>query len=302
MEEYRSQKHARIVEGKRFKITHPEIWPICVPSYNRPNPRIVDCADPSLPLVFFVRKEQLDDYKHLRKSFRVVPINNVHDLGETRAKIMLWAKKKGYDNIFMLDDDITSLDYLYPGKTKGGNLCMRSHRLNSGKVASWLNPTAFKIWMLWLDHLDPDVAISAPSYRPDSWHMKHAGAKMRYNSGAMSQCIHLNVSKLYKAGVKYVSNSEAGVEDYALQFKAMGAGLKTVVLTDLIYDCPPINSDSGGCEGANGYSDAVERYKFYHKQFIKNVCGKGHPGIVSKVSRSGYPTIKFNWSYWRELK
>lgn len=302
MREYRSQKDARTAEGKKFKEKYPEIWPICVPSYNRPHPKIVNCADPSLPLVFFVRREQLKDYRYLREmGFRVVPIDNVHDLGETRAKIVKWAEVKGYDNIFMLDDDITSLDYLYPGETRGGQVCMRASKLNEGKPLKGLSPTAFRVWMLWLDRLGHVPAMSAPLYRPDSWHMKNAGAPMRYNSGAMSQCIHLNVKKLKRAGVKYVSNAEGGVEDYALQFKAMTAGLKTVVLTDLVYDCPPINSGPGGCEGANGYQDALRRYKFYYKQFIENVCGPDHPGILKKVSRSGYPTIKFNWSYWRGM-
>lgn len=298
---YRTQKCALYVEKSKFLSKHPSIYPICVPSYNRPNPKIVESIQDDLPVVFFVRREQLDQYKHLRDRFRVVPISNVHDLGETRAKIVKWAKAKGYSNIFMLDDDISSLDYLYPAKTRGGNTCMRASRLNAGLPLKGLNPTAFKIWMAWLDRLDKDVAMSAPLYRPDSWHMKNAGAPMVYNSGVCSQCIHLNVDLLEEAGVRYVANAIGGVEDYALQFKAMSAGLKSVVITDLVYDCPPINSEPGGCENANGYSDAAKRYEFYYEQFIKNVSGKDHPGIVSKTSRSGYHTIKFNWKYWRGL-
>lgn len=298
---YRSQKHAKFVNGKKFQARHPEVFPICIPSYNRPEPKILEGVDDSLPLVFFVRKEQLEDYKYLRERFRVVPITGVSDIGETRAKIVKWAKKKGYSDIFMLDDDITSLDYLYPGETRGGNTCMRASKLNQGKPLKGLNPTAFRIWMYWLDKLDDEFLVaSAPLYRPDSWHMKNADAPMRYNSGIVSQCIHLNIDKLCELGIQYESNAEEGVEDYALQFKIMNAGYKTVVLTDLVYDCPPINSCAGGCEGMNGYSDAAKRYEFFHKQFLKNVCGRDHPGIVTKTSRSGFKTIKFNWKYWRD--
>lgn len=298
---YRSQEDALLVQNPNFNKLHPEIWPICVPSYNRSVPKILECADTSLPLVFFVRREQLPEYKYIRKWFRVVPIDGVSNIGETRAKIVKWATKKGYSNIFMLDDDITQVDYLYPFTLESGNTCMRSSGLNRNAGSKYLDPVAFKIWMLWLNRLDPDVAMSSPLYRPDSWHMKNADADMVYNSGACIQCIHLNIDLLNEHGIKYESSDKVGNEDYALQFRIMEEGLKTCVITDLVYNCPPINSDPGGCEGASGIDDSNKRYEKYCKLFRKNVSGKNHPGIAIKETRTGCKSIKFVWKYWRNL-
>lgn len=294
---YRSQNMAKAA-NKNF--TDSDIFPICVPSYNRPHPKIVDCADERLPLVFFVRREQLDEYRYLREKFRVVPIDGVSNIGETRAKILKWARVKRYNNIFMLDDDIQQVDYLYPFTLESGNECMRANTLNTRKKGSYLDPTAFKIWMLWLERLDPDVAISSPSYRPDSWHMKKAGADMMYNSGACIQCIHLNVELLHEYNIRYESSDVVGNEDYALQFHIMDKGLKSCILTDLVYNCPPINQNAGGCQGASGYNDPTERYKKYIKLFKNNVSGKDHPGVLTKQTRTGFESIKFNWKYWRD--
>lgn len=278
-----------------------EIWPICIPTYNRPNPKAVKNALPGLPIVLFVRKEQKELYTLLKSQYpgcKIVTLSNVHDLGETRAKIVKWASYHGHKNIFMLDDDITSVDYLYPGKTSGGSICMRGSRINNGEK-SRLNPSGFRVWQYIVENrLDKNTAITTPIYRPDSWHLKNKNAKFRYNAGACMQCVHLNIDLLSRCNLNYGSNKEYGVEDLSLQFWAMEKGLKTCVITDLVYNCPPINSEPGGCEGANGIDDPEKRYSYYVKQFFKNVCKGNHPGVGIKTSRSGFKSIKFNWKYW----
>lgn len=296
---YKSQRLAEYVQTDQFSRVHPEIWPICIPSYNRPKPKILDSVYEDLPLVFFVRKEQIPQYRYLRKRFRVIPITGVSNIGQTRAKIVKWAHVKGYNNIFMLDDDISSVDYMYPDMTKGGNLCMRASRLNAGLPLKGLNPIAFRMWQAYIDALDPETTITAPLYRPDSWHMKYANAAPQYNSGSVIQCIHLNIENLYNANLQYESSDIVGNEDLALQFRVMEAGLKTAVITDLEYDCPPINSHPGGCENASGYSDPSERYEKYCSLFFENVSGENHPGVGLKISRAGFKSIKLNWKYWR---
>lgn len=293
---YRTQKWAREARGT-------ELWPICIPSYNRPNPKIIRKALPGLPLVFFVRKEQKELYKPLEKEYpgcKIVTISGVSNIGQTRRKIVKWAQHYGYDNIFMLDDDILSVDYLYPGETSGGHTCMRSNRLNRGKVSS-VTPSGFRVWQYIVENiLASDVAITSPIYRPDSWNMKNCNAQYRYNTGQCIQCIHLNVGLLKQAGLNYKSSEIVGNEDLALQFHVLESGLKTCMITDVVYDCPKINTGKGGCEGASGIQDPKERYQYYIDLFMKNVCKGDHPGVGLKVSRTGVNSIKLNWNYWRD--
>lgn len=296
---YRSQKLYKEVKNADF-----EIFPICVPSYNRPDPVILKSLEtyPELPFILFIRntKEQKKLYKHWRGKCKIVLLDDVNDLGETRAAIVNWCVENKIPQVFMMDDDIDELDFLYPHETRNGTVCMRAARQNMGRAYKGVNPFTLRMWMRWIQSSDKKLTLSTPLYRPDSWHMKNENAPIVYNSGACSQCIHVNIKNLYKSQLNYASTADNGVEDYALQFKVMTAGLLTTVFTDLMYNCPAINSHPGGCENANGYSDPNERYKMYAEKFIQNVSGKNHPGITVKIARSGVPSIKFNWKYWRK--
>lgn len=298
---YRSQELYNKVKNSDSKI-----YPICVPSYNRPDPVILESLNvyPELPIVLFIRntKEQKAMYRKWRGKCKIVLLDDVHDLGETRAAIVNWCIENRISNIFMMDDDIDELDFLYPHETRNGVVCMRAARQNMNRPYKGINPFTLRMWMSMIASYDKRLTLSAPLYRPDSWHMKNKDSAETYNDGVCSQCIHINVKNLHKAHINYSSNAECGVEDYVLQYRVMTAGLLTCNFRDLMYGCPAINSHPGGCENANGYSDPTERYKMYAKKFIQNVCGENHPGIVIKVARSGVPSVKFNWKYWRKEK
>lgn len=291
---------------EQVKDSDSKIYPICVPSYNRPDPVILKSLEtyPDLPIILFIRntKEQKHMYKKWKNKCRIVCLNNVHDIGETRKAIIDWCIKNKISNIFMMDDDIDELDFLYPHETKNGTVCMRAARQNMNRPYKGINPFTLRMWISMINSRSKDLTLSSPLYRPDSWHLKNKDSKETYNDGACIQCLHINVKNLYKAHVNYSSNLECGTEDYALQFRIMTAGLLTCTFRDLMYGCPAINSRPGGCENANGYSDPVERYKMYIEKFLQNVCGKDHPGILIKTTRSGMPSIKFNWKYWKKEK
>lgn len=286
----------------KTQIEDFDIFPICVPTYNRPNPPIISSLEqfPELPIILFIRNtdEQKNLYKHLKKKCRIVCLNDVHDLGETRRAIVNWCIKNKISNIFMFDDDIKGVDFLYPYETCNGTLCMRAHHINVG-TKSVIDPTVLRMWIKYIRSSRKDLTISAPLYRPDSWHMKNADAEFKYNSGACIQCIHLNIKNLYKNKINYIANAEGGVEDYYLQFQVMSAGLTTSVFTDLMYECPAVGALSGGCENANGIKDLNERFNWYAELFLDNVSGRDHPGIKVKTTKSGLNSIKFDWKYWR---
>ena len=297
---YRSQRLYNQVKDADFKI-----FPICVPSYNRPNPYILKSLDtyPELPIVLFIRNtlEQKKLYKHCRDKCKIVLLNDVENIGQTRRAIVDWCIQQRISNIFMLDDDINELDYLYPHETKNGNTCMRAARQNTGRAYRGINPFVFRMWQKMIRSCDKRLTISAPAYRPDSWYMKHANADVKYNNGACIQCVHLNVRNLYKSKINYRDTEECGNEDYALQFETMSSGLLTCVFTDLMYGCPAVGSHPGGCENASGIANVAERYQKYIQLFIKNISGTDHEGIIIKQTRSSeIPSIKFNWKYWKE--
>ena len=291
---YRSQL---LYEYAKEHIPDRDVPPILVPSYNRPDAVILQRLEkePELPLILCIRREQEELYSRWKGKCAFLLLDNVHDIAETRAEIIRLTAPY-LSQAFMFDDDINELDYLIPSLTKNGIESMRTSKLNTGYTPRYID--VLKMWLCLIEQSDPRLTLSTLAYRPDSWHLKNKNAEMRYNNGACIQCVHLNLKNLQFAGINYKPHSMVGNEDYALQFDIMSNGLLTAVFTDLMYGCPAVNSHPGGCENANGYSDATERYRWY-VSCAKSYYGN-HPGIkYTKTRRTGIESVKFNWRYWQ---
>lgn len=306
MKKYRSQIN---YEQAKNLINDEKVWPVFIPTYNRPDAKIIKLlSTPELenfPAVFCIRREQQDLYKNLiadinscKLNCGILLLDHVKDIAETRKQIV--EKISGvYDNIFMFDDDIDELDFLLPSVTKNGVQAMRCSRLVHGKKPRWID--VLKMWMLEIYSKDKKLAVSGPEYRPFSWPMKNCNAKLEYNSKAqLIQAVHLNLKLLNKHNINYRPHKEIGNEDMGLLFDVMNNGLYILRLTDLMYGCPAINSNSGGCENANGFKDPIERYNWYVDN-AKNFYGD-HPGIRYRKSKTGLKSVKFNWKYWRKYE
>lgn len=295
---YRTQVLYKKVKNEDFPI-----YPICVPSYNRENPLILKALDtyPDLPIILFIRntKEQKALYKKWRDRCKIVLLPEVDNIGNTRRAIVSWCVDHKISKIFMMDDDIDELDFLYPHPTKNGTICMRAARQNMGREYKGINPFTLRMWMRMLDDARDDLTLASPAYRPDSWHMKNKDADLVYNNGACIQCVYLNVKNLYKAQINYRDTENCGNEDYALQFDIMSKGLTTAVFHDLMYGCPAVGSLEGGNEDACRIKDIKARYEHFIECFLKNVSQGEHEGIKIAHSKSNIPSIKFNWKYWR---
>lgn len=292
---YRAHKMAKWCSKN---MDDSEIFPICIPSYNRPDATLLkNLYDQNRYEVFlFVRKEQYSMYSKYADRFKIIKLSNVHDGGSTKAAIIRYCWHKNIDNIFLIDDDIRLLDFLEPAHTSGGKLVMRVHSTNVNKPYN-VNAYALKMWVKLLQERKYEVALSAPGLKSDWWNIRNKNSPYVYNCGCCIQCIHVNTKLLKENDINFMPNSVVGVDDYTLQFTCMEKGLKTIVFRDLVYDCPSIGSNSGGCKDS---STVDEKYKILNQRFIDIVLkGKPHRGIGFKTTKSGWTSIKFNWNYWR---
>lgn len=293
---YRSEL---LYEWAKNNIKDEDVWKIFVPSYNRPNASLLENAvKENLPLVLCIRREQAQMYARYEGKLPILYLDNVHDLAETREAIVQYAAAY-CDNIFMLDDDISLLDYQLPSKTKNEKDSMRPSSTCYGRKPRMID--IFKMWMLSVeyDKYHDRIALSSIGYKPDCWSISNANKENKYNSGVISQCIHINLALIKQYDIHYKPMRQVGVEDYSYQFDVMSAGLLTTVYKDLLYNCPAINSIAGGCENAHGLK-AEERYRMYFEA-SKSHYGN-HPGIKYVLTkRTGFESVKFNWDYWREL-
>lgn len=287
-----------LYEYAKEHIQDQDVPPILVPSYNRPDAQLLQrlLVEPELPIILCIRREQEELYSRWKGKCSFLLLDNVHDIAETRAEIIRLVSPY-LNQAFMFDDDINELDYLIPSLTRNGVESMRTSKLNTGYTARYID--ILKMWLCLIEQADPTLTLSSLLYRPDSWHLKNKDAPVRYNNGACIQCVHLNLENMNKLSIQYKPHAVVGNEDYALQFDIMSAGLLTTVFTDLMYDCPAVNSHPGGCENANGYNNANERYKWYVS--CAKAYYKDHPGIrYTTTKRTGIESVKFNWKYWRK--
>lgn len=278
-------------------IKDDEIYPICVPSYNRPNAPFLKFVD-NLPVVLFIRKEQEDLYKDYKEKCKIVLLDNVAEIGQTRKAIVDWAIKEGLSNIFMLDDDVTLLSFMMPGQSsQSKDKEFMKPYITINNIPESPDKKVFKMWVWMIEHCSDKLTISGAGNRSDWWNIRYKDSQTVYNSGSTIQCIHLNIDNLKKYDINYVDTRIGGTEDYTLQYQVMAAGLHTCIFKDLVYRSPAVGNGTGGNKTNE---ELVEKYHKFIELFQKNIMAEADkPKVGIKTSKGGVPSIKFNWVRWR---
>lgn len=302
---YRTKKLAKVIDD-----LVPELYPICIASYQRPDANLLKRMirhEEYRGSYLFVRQEEKELYAHWKDFFHLVYLKDVDNVGDTRRKVFNYCVAHGLDKIYLLDDDLTELDYQFPSVTAGGKEAMRNHATEQ-HIPHSIFPEAMKMWQYIIEKkCKEEVAISSPIYRPFAWSISNANKKITYNDYECMQAVYLNIKLLHENGINYRSTKLVGPSDYAIQFDAMIKGLKTFVTRDIMYGAPAMADGKGGCSASEydllfkGDITAVmgDRYE----RFVKNVCGENHPGIKQKITvKTKRVSPAFNWKYWKEYK
>ena len=115
-----------------------ELWPIVVPSYKRgSNAKTLQMLkngyDKRLNLFLFIYPDDADNYRDIidSKLFTVVYCEGFRGIVPKRNFINNEMYKRGYENIFVLDDDIPSVHKLEPGVQKKNPNAYRSIKLQT---------------------------------------------------------------------------------------------------------------------------------------------------------------------------
>lgn len=258
---------------------------IAIPSYNRPKALALSrVMKVGLPVYVFVRREQMDLYRQWEDLYTLVPVDGVHEVGETRRFIVQYLYEQRYRWVFMLDDDISHVEMLAPSPKGGWN----SKRIIDGaKEPPRMEKRAFKLWFDLAKKYD--LALSSPNHR--AYDRSYHGTSIRVNKSAVIQCVLLQTNKVLKVG-NYHNINETGNEDYYIQYQLMSHGYKTGKIGLIEYSCPSIGNV------ADGSGDSiVKKYKRYIKAFKENVCDD-ESLVSTKVTKTGIPSLKFVWKNW----
>ena len=262
---------------------------ICIPSYKRPQgTAIYRLRDIPLSKYLFVRLEEESIYKEVaaENGFRLVKLNNVHDIGETRAAIMRFCYSKHFEWVFMFDDDIQKVECL---AQKDGKITS-ARILYEPEEKPRFELKALKLWYDTARRYK--LSLSSPNHRAYD-RFKHGTVQI--NKSAIIQCVLIHTPDLWSVG-NYKSLNKVGNEDYYVQYLLMNNGYKTGKIGSIEYDCPCIGAGSGG-NNAEEYKDIKNRYEFYVNNFLNNVCND--PQLVTtKTTKTGQKSIQFIWKNW----
>ena len=280
-------------------IQDSEIFPICVPSYSRPNAPFLKYVD-DLPVVLFIRKEQKDLYKQYQDKCHIVQLEDVEEIGQTRKAIVDWAIRNKLSNIFMIDDDISHLSYLLPGKSSKSDKEFMKMYSTIYNIPEAIDKKIFKMWIWLIRQCSDKLTISGAGAKSDWWNIQYKDSQAIYNSGSTIQCIHLNIDNLKNYGINYIDTRIGGTEDYSLQYQVMASGLYTTIFKDLVFRVPGVGSGSGGNSTSE---ELIQKYQKFIQLFQDNILQeKDRDRVGTKISKGGIPSIKFNWNKWREPK
>lgn len=195
-------------------------WKICIPTYGRKLPKSLSMlsSDHKLHLYYFVRSEDYDKgfYDELKIIDRVhvVPLEyGLHELGETRDRIMKWCERNRVKYCCMFDDGIVNvvIDNKHKKITKVIDYCIKlmeediyRNKMIGFSMHKRIGYYADGTTCMWNDsHVkDENYFLTMPA-----------------------QALIINVDIAKNHNIRYKSLDEVGFEDCAFFADAVKAGL-----------------------------------------------------------------------------
>lgn len=263
---------------------------IAIPSYKRPHTKILaKLRHIPLDKYLFIRPEDYESYKEPAETngFKIVKLKKVTDIGNTREAIVNYCHSKGFEWVFMFDDDISKVECLAESEDK----ITSARILYEPDQAPRFEIKALRVW--YDVARKNDFSLSSPNHRAYD-RFKHG--LVQINSSACIQCVLLHVPDIVEVG-NYKSLRLVGNEDYYLQFKLMEAGKRVAKIGSIEYDCPNVGAGKGG-NNADEYTNINERYELYVQTFLDNVCNDPDR-VTTKTTKSGQKSIQFVWKHWK---
>lgn len=200
----------------------------------------------------------------------------------------------------MVDDDISHLSYLLPGKSSKSDKEFMKRYNTIYNIPEAIDKKIFKMWIWLIRRCSDKLTISGAGALSDWWNIRYKDSQAIYNSGSTIQCIHLNIDNLKNYGINYIDTRIGGTEDYSLQYQVMASGLYTTIFKDLVFRVPGVGSGSGGNSASE---ELIQKYQKFIQLFQDNVLQeKDIDRVGTKISKGGIPSIKFTWNRWREPK
>lgn len=222
-------------------------------------------AVPHYYLIVEPQDEELYKNQGFKKSITIVLPQNDQGVAYARRFVVLRAREAQQEQIWMLDDDISSFTERRSAKL---------HPIDIGQALTMAQDHLMKV---------PNLAVGALEYGQYAWAAKKPYALNSYCE--VATLLNLNNLKLckYRDDVK---------EDRDLVLQALSLGYMTARTTLFAFNAPKNGSNKGGLHEA--YKAGLERH------WSANMV-KLWPGVCSLHTKAdGRPDVKINWAAFKK--
>lgn len=256
-----------------IKMPSNQILPIVVPSYQRGAKALTlkllrDC--PELKIILYVYEDDYENYKEVvenNSNISAVLCKGFRGLAPKRKFINEDMVRKGYNEFFVLDDDISALFYTRHGQTKAGTY-------KAEKVQ--LNPVDFfKMWQYIIKtKAEEEIAVCGIISETGAWAQNLYQMKDIIYVAGQCQILYMNAKLCLDNGVNY--REDAGWEDFDFSLRVLRAGLNSCQIRYLTYSTPTMTPGiSVATVGQNKWTEkSIDLYRHWGKvtrfKFMKN--------------------------------
>ena len=248
--------------------------PIVIPSYNRyENNYFLDyvrenmSAEEPWPIYVVVRKSQKKLYEANygdipEITFVAFKDEEIDNIGKTRNRFIKYFTSK-FDSIFVLDDDLKLEFKTMSSRVEDGKRYYRftvdKKKNNVAKImAMWQLSHEFIMQQYdgcWSTYLYMRAFAFDPKY----------GDRQSYNAGGKAICaVCLDLKKLKKYKLNYLSSTETGHEDIDIIIRAMQYKLYPVAIKCISFTAPMNNNSVVNTN--LGFNDIRERINMQNKK------------------------------------
>lgn len=286
-----------------------EIYPICIPTYKRGDkPFSIDLVGqyPELKIFVFGYKDDIEEnYQNVMAKYpniTFVKCEGFRGVIPKRNFINEYIDKIGFDQFFVMDDDITGLFFTKHGTLKDG----------TGYKADKQQLTGLEFFRMWTwiiqNKAEKNMAICGLINEASSWCQDLRTMPDIINIAGSVQVTYLNGKLLKEKGIKYDENS--GWEDYDICMQALANDLMSSQIRYLTYTTAPMTPGvSVATVGQHKWT--INSIRLYQKwgELIRFKYMKGEVNakcrwvtMRSMFKKNGCITISFKEEYMPFLK
>ena len=239
-----------VIEAK-VKYSNKKPYPVVVISYKRGGnaSTLKLLKNTEVPVYLFVYDDDYENYREVVESSNNIevilcPSKEFRGAAKKRDFVQKNMYEKGYEDYFVLDDDISTLYYTEVGTTKAGKYKAQKVKLTPKE---FFDTWYYVIHDILKETQNYEVTLGGIVSESASWSQDLYKLPVSNNTGRICQIVYINAKNFHDYNIKYVETKSWDDFDVMLQVLNLGLNLSQIRwLTYMGDTMTPNNSVASG--------------------------------------------------------